>query len=60
MRQTLSADAVSFPTRFEKLCRMGSSTKGLISEIYRILVDPIPSDPLKHAYMTKWESYLGT
>lgn len=39
---------------------MGTSTKGLIMDIYRILIDPTPDVPIKHAYMTKWETYVGT
>lgn len=42
MQQVLSADPVSLPTRFEKICRMDSSTKGLIYELHQILIDLTP------------------
>lgn len=43
----------------KKICRMGSSTKGLISKIYQILADLTPDTLPQHAFMAKWESYLG-
>lgn len=54
-----SEGIVSSPTAFERLCGRGSSTKGLISEIYLLLATPSPQNPTKHPYMLKWESYLG-
>lgn len=53
MRVVMSTDLVLLPTRFEKICRLGSSTKGMISDIYQILVDPTPDVRMKHAYMKK-------
>lgn len=58
MKTALAADSVSLPTKFEMLCRQGVSTKGLISNIYKMLIDPPSDDPIRHSYMTKWESYL--
>lgn len=47
----MTTDSVSIPTRFERLCRMGSSSKVFISEIYRILVDPTLKTLAKHAWV---------
>lgn len=59
MNQVLSGDAVSDPTCFEKLCKRGVSTRGLISEIYSLLVNQVSLFQTKHTYMLRWESYLG-
>lgn len=59
LQRSLSSTTVSLPTRFERLCRSGSSTKGLISDIYRILLDPDPELSPGHSYMSKWHAILG-
>lgn len=58
-RRTMREDTASLPTPFERLCNGGSSTKGLISGIYSLLVAPPNLETDKHTYMRKWESYLG-
>lgn len=59
MQRALSSTVVSLPTSFERLCKAGHSTKGLISDIYRILSDPSPETPPRHSYMDKWEQSLS-
>lgn len=60
MQTVLSADSVSLPSHFKAVCRLGSSTWGLISVIYQSLIDPFPEVWFRHAYVDKWEAYLGT
>lgn len=50
MLNTLSADFVSKPTRFKKLCRLVTSTNSLILDIYRILIDPSLKIPVRYIY----------
>lgn len=59
MQRSLASAVASLPTVFERLCKVGSSTRGLISAIYRILVDPTPDLQPRHSYMDRWDACLG-
>lgn len=59
IQKTLSSAVVSLPTAFERLCKAGPSTKGLISDIYRMLLDPDPDTPPRHSYMDKWDAHFS-
>lgn len=47
------------PSAFKRICKMGPSAKGPISQIHKLLValleDPFP----KHLYVLKWERVFG-
>lgn len=47
------------PTVFQRICKTGPLTKGLISQIYKLLVSLPNYSFLKHSYMLKWEGILG-
>ncbi|PIO09146.1 hypothetical protein AB205_0071860, partial [Aquarana catesbeiana] len=49
----------SAPSPFEGLMLEGSTRRGLISDIYRILNSYNFTDHSKHPYMTRWERFLG-
>lgn len=57
MQLCLWTDVESPPTRFEKICKLGVLTKGLISDIYKILIQTLTL--LLGISMTKWDSYLN-
>lgn len=59
MQRSLSSTTASLPTPFERLCKNESTTRGLISAIYRMLLNPCPDIHPRHSYMDKWESCLN-
>lgn len=46
-------------TRFEQIVLAGSSQKGLISDIYKLLNQYSMDTQGKHRYMLKWEQAIG-
>lgn len=48
----------STPSPFELIARTGLPQKGLISRIYKLLMDPSATNRPKHPYMLKWEESL--
>lgn len=44
---------------FEKVCLEGSSPRGMISQIYQLLITDLSPFRPQHAYMRKWEQALG-
>lgn len=59
MHRSLSSTMASLPTAFERISKVGSSTRGLISSIYRILLNPTPDTPPRHSYMDRWAVCLN-
>uniref|UniRef100_A0A803K2X3 Reverse transcriptase domain-containing protein n=1 Tax=Xenopus tropicalis TaxID=8364 RepID=A0A803K2X3_XENTR len=45
-------------TAFETMAKRGLPQKSLISNIYKLLTQPLPDQPPNHSYMTKWNSVL--
>lgn len=59
MQQSLSSTTASLPTSLKRICKNESSTRGLISAIYRILVNPCPEIQPRHTYMDNLDVCLN-